>query len=333
MFGQLTNCARGTSRSLYLVARSACRRPESINISSLRDWFRPCARTTQTLLLSVRSWTILFVLPICLVGFPARSQSGTPKPETSPSPDNSTFHSLVNPVVDPTPQSDQAKKEDRDPIEKADEYKSKLTFGVYFIRGDRAYDLNLRHQLGPFTVWIAGFYDPKSNKLIRVGAQFDYKKAWFHFVPTLEVATTKGVSGSLYSELGSGKTFAVAGVSRTNLKAFFDLFWDPSESVQLGIGHKISSYDRLQAYTIFDVRLHTEQQNTHVVWRHKLNANNGITFDGVFKSGHTDSGQFIRAVGLGVYYDRPHWFWKLYYDPYVNFANHTMVRTGIGFKF
>ncbi len=283
MFGQLTNCARGTSRSLYLVARSACRRPESINISSLRDWFRPCARTTQTLLLSVRSWTILFVLPICLVGFPARSQSGTPKPEPSPSLDNSTFHSLVNPVVDPTSQSDQAKKEDRDPIEKADEY--------------------------------------------------DYKKAWFHFVPTLEVATTKGVSGSLYSELGSGKTFAVAGVSRTNLKAFFDLFWDPSESVQLGIGHKISSYDRIQAYTIFDVRLHTEQQNTHVVWRHKLNANNGITFDGVFKSGHTDSGQFIRAVGLGVYYDRPHWFWKLYYDPYVNFANHTMVRTGIGFKF
>src|SRR5216684_764237 len=314
MFGQLTNCARGTSRSLYLVARSACRRPESINISSLRDWFRPCARTTQTLLLSVRSWTILFVLPICLVGFPARSQSGTPKPEPSPSLDNSTFHSLVNPVVDPTSQSDQAKKEDRDPIEKADEYKSKLTFGVYFIRGDRVYDL-------------------KSNKLIRVGAQFDYKKAWFHFVPTLEVATTKGVSGSLYSELGSGKTFAVAGVSRTNLKAFFDLFWDPSESVQLGIGHKINSYDRIQAYTIFDVRLHTEQQNTHVVWRHKLNANNGITFDGVFKSGHIDTGQFIRSVGVGVYYDRPHWFWKLYYDPHVNFANHTMVRTGIGFKF
>ncbi len=283
--------------------------------------------------MSVRSWTILFVLPFCLVGFPAQAQSGTPKPESSPSPDNSTFHSLVNPVVDPTPQSDQGNKEDRDPIEKADEYKSKLTFSTYFTPGNRAFDLNLRHQLGPFTVWIAGFYDPQTNQLLRTGIQYDYRKAWFHFVPTVEVATTKAVSGSLSFELGSGKTVALVGYSRTNLKPFFDLFWDPGDSVQLGIGHKLSSYDRIQAYTIFDVRLHTGQQNTHVIWRRKLNRSNGITLDGVFKSGHEDSGQYIRAVGLGIYYDRPHWFWKLYYDPHVNFASHTMVRTGIGLKF
>ncbi len=245
--------------------------------------------------------------------------------------------SAQTPAPTPTPNqssSEDSKKEERDPIEKADEYKSKLTFSTYFTSGNQAFDLNLRHQLGSsFTVWIAGFYDPKSNKLIRVGAQYDYRKAWFHFVPTLEVATTRAVSGSLSFELGSGKTIALAGYSRTNLKAFFDLFWDPGDSVQLGVGHKLSSYDRIQAYTIFDVRLHTGQQNTHVVWRHKLNANNGITFDGVFKSGHEDSGKYIRAVGLGVYYDRPHWFWKLYYDPHVNFASNTMVRTGIGWKF
>jgi len=168
---------------------------------------------------------------------------------------------------------------------------------------------------------------------MRVGAQYDYKKGWLHLVPTLEVSTTRAMSGSLYSELGSGKTYAIAGIARTNLRPFFDLFWDPGDSVQLGIGHKISNYDRVQGYTIFDVRLHTEQQNTHLLWRHKLNATNGITFDGVFKSGHGDSGEFIRAVGIGVYYDREKWFWKLYYDPHVNFSDHTMVRTGIGLKF
>ena len=283
--------------------------------------------TTETFVVTALARIILVLVFICASAFLARPQSGGAKPEASPTPDDpgSVFHTTAQP--------DQTKKADRDPIEKADEYKSKLTFGVYFTPGNQAYDLNLRHQLGPFTVWIAGFYDPQNNKLLRTGIQYDYKRAWFHFVPTVEVSTTRAVTGSLYTELGSGKTFAIAGVSRTNLKAFFDLFWDPSESVQLGIGHKISGYDRFQAYTIFDVRLHTEQQNTHVVWRHKLNANNGITFDGVFKSGHTDSGQFIRSVGVGVYYDRPHWFWKLYYDPYVNFANHTMVRTGIGLKF
>jgi len=267
------------------------------------------------MIVQVTNRTILFTLIVCSCTLVALAQSTS----VSPTPSASA--------------TDDAKTETRDPIERSDEFKSKLTFSVYFTNGDRLYDLNLRHQFGPLTAWIAGFADPKGTRLIRVGAQYDYKKAWFHFVPTIEVATTKAVSGSLYSELGSGNTIAIVGVSRTNLKSFFDLFWDPSDAVQLGIGHKISNYDRIQAYSIFDVRLHTEQQNTHVVYRRKLNANNGITFDGVFKTGHEDSGKFIHTAGIGVYYDRPKWFWKVYYDPHVNFTGNTMVRTGIGLKF
>src|SRR6266487_190432 len=246
--------------------------------------------------------TIFFVLAVCLSNHAALGQSSKPSPQPSPSSDNSS-----------TEQSDQSKPEVRDPVENADEFKSKLTLGIYFTPGGRAYDLNLRHQFGPFTAWVAGFYDPQSNKLMRVGGQYDYKKRWLHLVPSLEVSTTKAMSGSLSAELGSGKTVFLAGVSRTNLRPFFDLFWDPGDSVTLGIGHRLSSYDRISAFTIFDVRLHTQQQNTHIVWRHKLNATNGITFDGLFKSGHTDSGEFIHNVGIGVYYDRPKWFWKLYY--------------------
>ncbi len=240
---------------------------------------------TPTVRLVPLARLISLAVILCFSSCAALAQSNKAKPQPSANPD----------------QSDEAKPEPKDSVENADEFKSKLTLGIYFTPGARAYDLNLRHQFGPLTAWIAGFYDPKSNKLMRVGAQYDYKKGWFHFVPTIEVSTTKAVSGSLYSELGSGKTFAIVGVSRTNLKAFFDLFWDPSESVQLGIGHKISSYDRIQVYSIFDVRLHTEQENTHVLWRHKLNANNGITLDGVFKSGHTDAGELIHKVGIGMY--------------------------------
>jgi len=243
----------------------------------------------------------------------AQAPTPTPSPEAEQSPE---------PVVGDKP----------DPVENADGFKSKLTFGIYFTPGHQAYDLNLRHQFGQFTVWIAGYDAPNGDQLLRTGAQWDYKKAWFHFSPSAEVATTKAVSGSLYAEFGYN-TYAIVGVARTNLKDFFDLYWDPSEAVQLGVGHKISSYDRIQAYTIFDVRLHTGQQNTHVIWRHKLNRTNGITFDAVFKSGHGDSGEYIRAAGIGLYYDRPHWFWKLYFDPHVNFSDHGMVRTGVGWKF
>ena len=280
---------------------------QSINILSLRDGW------SLTMVLPAGTRPILLILILCCCALSSMAQSTSGSSQPSPSPESKT--------------------ETRDPIERSDEFKSKLTFSVYFTNGEQLYDLNLRHQFGPLTAWIAGFVDPHGTKLIRVGAQYDYKKAWFHFVPTLEVATTKAVSASLYSELGAGKTIAIVGVSRTNLKSFFDLFWDPSDAVQLGVGHKLSSYDRIQAYSIIDVRLHTEQQNTHVVYRHKLNANNGITFDAVFKTGHEDSGKFIRTAGIGVYYDRPKWFWKVYYDPHVNFTSHTMVRTGIGLKF
>ena len=279
-------------------------------------------RITPTALLAPLARTIFFVLALCFSNHAALAQSNKAKSQPSPSPDNSSSE-----------QSDQSKQKERDPIENADEFKSKLTLGIYFTPGARAYDLNLRHQFGPWTAWIAGFYDPQSNKLMRVGAQYDYRKGWLHIVPSLEVSTTRAMAGSLSSELGSGKTVVLAGVSRTNLRPFFDLFWDPGDSMQLGVAHRLSSYDRISAFTIFDVRLHTQQQNTHVLWRHKLNRNNGITFDGLFKSGHTESGEFIRNVGIGVYYDRPKWFWKAYYDPRVNFTNRTMVRTGIGLKF
>jgi len=249
-----------------------------------------------------------------------------------------TVRAQTTPAPSPTPEISSSQSEptkgEVDPIENSDGKSSKLTFGVYFTDGSALTDLNLRHQWGPLTAWIAGFYDRSGgNQLIRVGAQYDYRKGWFHVSPSVEVATTKAISASLGSELGKGRTTALVGYSRTNLKAFFDLFWDPGDSVTLGVAHKISSYDRIQAFTIFDVRLHTGQQNTHVLYRRKLNRNNGITFDAVFKTGHEDSGEFIRTAGIGVYYDRPHWFWKVYFDPHVNFTPDTMVRTGIGWKF
>src|SRR5260370_8430850 len=180
MFGQTTNCTRGTSRPYG--ARSACRGSGAINISSLRDWLKGCA-TGQILVWLFGGRTILLLLILCLLSLPAPAQSGTTKPEPSPSPDNATLHSLAKPVVNPTPPSDQKIKADRDPIDKADEYKSKLTFSTYFTRGHRAFDLNLRHQLGPVTVSIAGFYDTHINKILRPGSHSDHSKPCLVFDP------------------------------------------------------------------------------------------------------------------------------------------------------
>jgi hypothetical protein len=218
------------------------------------------------------------------------------------------------------------------PIERADELKSKATFAVYYVPNEVTYDINLRHQFGSVVAWIGGLIDPKGGSQGRVGAEYDFQHEWLLFIPTLQVATNGAVMGSFYSEFGTDY-YGIFGYSRTNLRPFNNLTFDPNDSVQIGLGHKISSYDKLYAFSIIDVRLHTHQQDTHILWRHRLDDNNGITIDGLYKSGNTDEGKHIRAVGIGIYYDRPTWFWKAYYDPYVNFTQHTMVRLGIGLKF
>ncbi|MBI3651978.1 MAG: hypothetical protein HY231_13240 [Acidobacteria bacterium] len=217
-------------------------------------------------------------------------------------------------------------------VERADDLKSKVTVATYLTSNDRNYDINLRHQFGHLVAWVGGFYDPHGDSSARIGAEYDFQHKWLLLVPTIQIGSTGALGASLYAEIGN-QNYAIAGYSQTNQKPFNDLFFDPSESVQLGLGRKINHYDRLYGYTIFDVRLHTHQQDTHILWRHRLNQKNGITFDGLYKSGDTDDGKRIHAVGIGVYYDRPKWFWKAYYDPYVNFSNQTMVRVGAGLKF
>src|SRR5205814_8885892 len=110
---------------------------------------------------------VVRVLVFCLILIPLSVAAQTPSSTPPVSADQSN-----------------QKKPDRDPIENADEFKSKLTLGIYFIRGAQAYDLNLRHQFGPVTAWMAGYKDTNGNQLIRVGGQYDYHKGWFHFVPT-----------------------------------------------------------------------------------------------------------------------------------------------------
>jgi len=92
-------------------------------------------------------------------------------PQPSPTPANSS----AEPADQSTPE--------RDPVENSDEFKSKLTLGVYVTPGARVYDLNLRHQFGSsFTGWVAGFYDPKGSRLMRLAGSTITKRdgcIWF----------------------------------------------------------------------------------------------------------------------------------------------------------
>ena len=210
------------------------------------------------------------------------------------------------------------------------DYANKFTLGVYEQASRASLDLNFRHQRGAVTSWLGTFLDPDRHLRGRAGVQYGWQRDGLMVQPAIEAGTTGFLMGTVYSEAG-GALFGIAGYSRTNLKVQNDITFDPNDSAQVGVGWKGDS-DRIAIYSIFDIRLHTNQQDTHLVWKHRLDPRSALTVDTIYKSGLTDSGRAIRAIGSGLYYDRG-WFAKAYYDPYANFGDRTQWRLSVGRKF
>jgi len=287
---------------------------------------------------NLRVWVGAFPLVVAVLCVTTLlAAADTPGPQTTPVPaaaSSATPPAAAQPAATTQPAAADQSAAPPTPVEAADSLNNKLTLSYYSQPTDHNYDINLRHQLGKFGVWVADFDDPSVTNVARAGGEYDYQKGKLLWQPSLEAATNGGIAGGSYMEIGDPK-YLILGYSRTDLRPFQDLFFNPSESVQLGAGRRINSYDKVYAYSIFDVRLHTEQQDTHAVWRHRLSSRYAITTDGVFKSGqlYQEDGRYVHAVGIGFYLDAPTWFAKLYLDPYVNFTDSTMVRVAYGFKY
>jgi hypothetical protein len=212
-------------------------------------------------------------------------------------------------------------------------YQGKVTFGVYTAGGQNTVDVNARYSAGDWTGWL-GWYGPHSEigSQARAGLEYDMRRRRLLLIPMIQAASQSFVGGSLYSEIG-GTVYAIAGVSRTNLKPYVNLNFDPNESWQLGIGTHFGRGDSAAAFTVWDNRLHTGQQNTHFVVRHYFEGPHRITFDASYKSGREDSGEFVRGMAIATEVDLHRWFVKVARDAHVNFTPATMWRFGGGMRF
>lgn len=207
----------------------------------------------------------------------------------------------------------------------------KATFAAYSVDDHLSGDINLRRKLGAFDVWLGAYLSRTDGNSVRVGADWTFESRWFRATPAVALTSDGFVGGQVYTEIGPGP-YLIAGYSQTNEKPYFNLTFDPNESVQLGAGAKLGK-DWVSASTIFDVRLGTGQQDTHVTWRRWLEGGHRLTLDAVYKSGHTDGGEFVRGAGLTVTYDWAWYFVRVAYDPYVNFTDDAMWRLAAGLRF
>ena len=209
---------------------------------------------------------------------------------------------------------------------------AKLTFGDYLFADQSGLDVNLRYSLSDWTGWV-GYYAPTDGaRQGRVGIEYDLRTRWLFLVPSAQAASAGFYGGSVYSEVGR-RLYLIAGASRTNLRPYVNLNFDPNESWQLGGGAHLGKADAIALFSIWDNRLHTGQRNTHITARHYIATSQRVTLDASYKSGLGDDGVFVRGGAIAVEYDWRRWFARVACDQHANYGESTMWRLGGGVRF
>ena len=201
-----------------------------------------------------------------------------------------------------------------------------------------AFDLNLRGNEGANTFWIGHYQRGTEFRQTRAGYERQLEIPIGRIIASAQLATHGFAGGSVTAELGKGAAFALAGWGRTNLKTYYNLNFDPNDSILLGAGWRAAKDTTVTLYQIHDDRLDTGQRVTHLVLRTKPDRRTRWTVDLFHKRGHGDvddagERQSFRGTGLAVAYDFDRYFVKAAWDPKVNFTNSDMLRLAGGLRF
>ncbi|MEZ0232269.1 MAG: hypothetical protein ACAH12_05480 [Methylophilaceae bacterium] len=217
-----------------------------------------------------------------------------------------------------------------------DEEKSayKITLSDYAAKDLRAQDLNARTTIKNQEMWIGYYHDDASGfEQTRLGYERYDENEFLKLTTTVQAATHDFLGLALLSEIG-GSVHGILGVSRTNLKPFDNINFDPNDSLTYGAGIEFSKNNDIAAYRVRDNREIKGQQIDHILMHYVTQTGNKTTFDLFNKSGTADiDGKSISATGAAFTYDWPKYFIRAAYDPKVNFTQSYMTRLSIGMYF
>jgi hypothetical protein len=195
-----------------------------------------------------------------------------------------------------------------------------------------ANDLNLRGNLGAHTAWAGYYHDKAGYSQARAGYENRFEAGVARVTLSGQLASGGFAGGSVSAELG-GENYAIAGFGRTNLRAYYNLNFDPNDAITLGVGSRAFADTELALFHLWDDRLGTQQQVTHAVVRRKMAGEQRLTVDVSHKSGLTADGNFVSGNALTLTYDYRNWFARLARDQYVNFTNTDQTRFSLGMRF
>lgn len=220
----------------------------------------------------------------------------------------------------------------------------KFTPGIYReTAGRSAFDLNLRGNRDSDTFWIGHYRRGDEFEQTRAGYERQFTLPFGRVVASGQVASHGFLGGSVTLEASaaavepsSAPFVGLLGWGRTNLKPYYNLNFDPNDSVLIGAGWRPDEGTALSVFQVFDDRLRTGQRVTHFVLRWKTGARSRWTIDVFNRAGRADAepdSEMFHATGIAVTYDLEPWFARIAWDPKVNYTNSDMTRVAIGVRF
>jgi hypothetical protein len=211
----------------------------------------------------------------------------------------------------------------------------KLTPSYYFTTNQAgAFDLNLRVNHGSHAVWLGYYQQSNEFEQARTGYEYTMQLPYIQLVPSVQVATHGFVGGSIIAQMGGDSIYAILGFGRTNLHEYYNLNFDPNDSITYGVGTRLLPNSTLSLFAIKDDRLDTGQIVTHLVWRLLAGNAQRWTIDLWSKHGSPTAGEpSVSGLGLSATYDYRDYFVRLAQDQKVNFSPDNQTRLSIGLRF
>lgn len=216
----------------------------------------------------------------------------------------------------------------------AEPWTFKLTPSYYVTTHQRdATDVNLRANQGPHAVWLGYYRRGSEFEQMRTGYEYTAQLPFGQLVPSLQLASHGFAGGSLNAQVGD-QVYALLGIGRTNTRDYYNLNFDPNDSVVYGLGTRLLPKSSVSLFTVKDNRLHTGQAVTHMVWRVAPDDHQRWTVDLSSKHGRaTADDEAVSGRALSVTYDYRDMFVRLARDGKVNFTAEDQTRFSLGLRF
>lgn len=215
-----------------------------------------------------------------------------------------------------------------------DAWAFKLTPSYYVTTHEKdAIDVNLRANYGAHAVWLGYYRRDGEFEQTRTGYEYTAQIPYGQLVPSLQLATHGFAGGSINAQVGNS-IYALLGFGRTNTNDYYNLNFDPNDSVTYGLGTSLVPQSSLSLFTVKDNRLHTDQVVTHAVWRLSSDDHHRWTVDLSNKHGRaTPSDEPVSGNALSVTYDYRDVFFRLAQDRKVNFTTEDQTRLSVGLRY